>query len=193
MAKPRNVNIAIRTWMMRPPRSRNHGGNRVGGNWSIAGGVQFRFGRYLPRRSSVAGFLVVVVVVDDGVVDSADDDLVSSTSDEMVALDFVDRIALIASSADDVSDSTLSKSFTFVSGSNGDSLIDAEYTFITLYMMNIKPNDIMRPRRILRLMVSLQNIINELNLFTLWTNANSEFCNRKSSARKICSMCRNNY
>lgn len=94
----------------------------------------------------------MVVLLVDVAADSVLD-LASSMSDEMVALDFVDRIALIASSADDVSVNTLSKSLALASGSNGDSLMAAEYTLIALYMMNIKPSDIMRPRRVLRLMV----------------------------------------
>lgn len=90
----------------------------------MAGGVQFRFGRYRPRCSVIGGFVVVEVVEIDSLVDS-------STSNEVVTLDFVDRIPLIASSADDVSDKTASKSLTFASAaSSGVSFIDAEYTLI---------------------------------------------------------------
>lgn len=70
---------------IRPPFSRNHGGNNGGGNCSIAGGVQFRFWRYVRIRFSS----IFCSTVDDLVDDADAADVVSSgdTDDEKSSFD----------------------------------------------------------------------------------------------------------
>lgn len=86
MAKPRNVNIAIKIWIIIPPWFRNQTGNMVGGNCSIAGAVQlmrfFLYVRYGPSSITVVSWVdaVDIVIVDDNNDSIVDEPIPESSS-----------------------------------------------------------------------------------------------------------------